>query len=248
MGTPLVLPTGIAWADNITCTGGPCDGTNRNDKITGTAGADVPIRGLRGDDVINGLGEADELRGGRGNDRVDGGPGNDKINGDPGDDTLLGGDGDDRYEFYGAAGPADWGIDTIDDSGGTTNSLSFSGINTPLRLDFVASPVADEARSGNNTLNFTATFDVTEADGGTGDDVILGNHYNNFLNGLEGNDFLDGRLGEDTLMGEAGDDTIYAVDREVDRVECGDGNDTVYYDDGAVADVLIDCEDKHPVP
>jgi Ca2+-binding RTX toxin-like protein len=249
-GTSLVLATGVASAANITCpplTGVvECVGTNNDDRITGTA-------------------DGDTIRGRRGNDLVDGRAGNDEIRGGPDNDTLRGGDGDDRYLFYASGGPADWGRDTINDPSGTANSLSFSGVTTPVRLEFVASPVAPEAQSGNNTLDFPATFTVIEADGGTADDVILGNDLENFINGFDGNDFLDGRGGEDTLIGAAGRDTIYVVDGEADTVlgeesndtiyavddaaddiNCGDGNDTVYADVGAVADLLTDCENVNP--
>ena len=229
-GTSLVLAAGVALAANITCppqTGGvECVGTNNDDEITGTAKDDI-------------------IRGRRGNDLVDGGPDNDMIRGGPDDDTLRGGDGDDRHLFYALGGPADWGRDTIDDPVGS-NTLTFSGVTTPLRLEFVASPAVAEARSGKNTLNFPATFTVTDADGGTADDVILGNDRDNNLNGVDGNDFLDGRLGVDELNGAGGDDTIYAVDGAADMVDCGPGTDTVYADVGAVNDLLTDCENLNP--
>ncbi|MEV4413035.1 lamin tail domain-containing protein [Catellatospora sp. NPDC049609] len=60
-------------------------GTQRNDVLNGTPGADV-ICGLGGNDIINGQG---------GNDTVYGGPGRDLISGGSGFDTVYGEDGND---------------------------------------------------------------------------------------------------------------------------------------------------------
>ena len=80
-------------------------GTNRNDRLRGTAGRDV-ICGLAGNDRIRGLAGNDLVRGGRGRDRVSGGRGDDLIRGQSGNDRLAGGRGYDR--IYG-----DRGNDTI---------------------------------------------------------------------------------------------------------------------------------------
>ena len=60
--------------------------------------SDDEIRGTRGADVIAGLGGDDELRGRRGDDIIDGGAGDDKVKGDAGDDVLNGGVGSDIYD------------------------------------------------------------------------------------------------------------------------------------------------------
>jgi extracellular elastinolytic metalloproteinase len=70
-------------------------GTNKVDKLTGTAGPDA-ICGRRGKDRIRGLGEDDVLVGGRGKDRLVGGAGNDRMFAGGQDDLLLGGAGNDR--------------------------------------------------------------------------------------------------------------------------------------------------------
>jgi Ca2+-binding RTX toxin-like protein len=79
---------------NMTCMGMPATivGTDQNDVLNGTSGADA-IVGLRGNDVINGLG---------GNDIICSGLGLDSINGGDGDDKLLGGNENDLID--GAAG------------------------------------------------------------------------------------------------------------------------------------------------
>lgn len=61
-------------------------GSNRNDVLNGTSGADQ-MRGKNGNDILNGNG---------GDDTISGDAGNDVIRGGPGVDVLLGGAGNDR--------------------------------------------------------------------------------------------------------------------------------------------------------
>jgi hypothetical protein len=68
-------------------------GTNSNNTLTGTAGADLML-GLGGNDLIRGQGGDDVLCGGDGVDLVQGFGGNDSIFGDKGNDVLNGGAGD----------------------------------------------------------------------------------------------------------------------------------------------------------
>lgn len=78
-------------------------GTNGDDVLRGTRGADVIhglagndfIRGLRGNDQLFGDAGNDTLRGGRGNDVLSGGADNDRLVGGRGRDALIGGSGDD---------------------------------------------------------------------------------------------------------------------------------------------------------
>ena len=73
-------------------------GTERADRLTGTAGNDV-ICGLGGDDVIVGRGGDDKLVGGPGRDRLDGGAGRDRLMArDGARDRLTGGAGRDRAD------------------------------------------------------------------------------------------------------------------------------------------------------
>ena len=69
-------------------------GTDLDDTLTGTAGADLLI-GLQGHDTLSGLGDGDLLCGGNGADTLSGGDGDDTLEGDRGIDTLSGGDGND---------------------------------------------------------------------------------------------------------------------------------------------------------
>ena len=100
------------WCDDkkATLLGSPAD-----DRLTGTAGADV-IVGLAGNDTITGGRGDDLICAGAGNDVVHGGGGKDKIYGESGDDTLFGGQQSDR--LYGGAGD-----DTLRGNGGTRDRL-----------------------------------------------------------------------------------------------------------------------------
>jgi hypothetical protein len=62
----------------ILCTGGTCTGTNSNDLILGSSGADN-ISGGKGDDCILGGGGNDFFKGDQGTDVCIGGPGTDTF-------------------------------------------------------------------------------------------------------------------------------------------------------------------------
>src|SRR5215213_9324668 len=51
----LVAFAGVAWAANITCQGGPCVGTEQNDRITGSQLEDE-IQALGGRDLVSARG------------------------------------------------------------------------------------------------------------------------------------------------------------------------------------------------
>jgi hypothetical protein len=61
------------------------------------------------------------------------GKGNDIIRGDVSDDTMIGGAGNDTYQFE-----AGWGADRVieTNNGGSSDSLDFAAITTPLTVDF----------------------------------------------------------------------------------------------------------------
>jgi serralysin len=62
-----------------------------------------------------------------------------------------------------------------------------------------------------------------------GDDDVIGNAYDDYLEGFGGSDILDGGRGADTLVGGSGHD-LYRVDDPYDLVVegWGEGNDWVY--------------------
>lgn len=73
---------------------------------------------------------------------------------------------------------------------------------------------------------------IENANGGSGNDTIIGNVLDNVLRGNDGNDSLVGSEGKDTLEGGAGNDTLDGgVDD--DSLVGGAGNDSILGGDGA---------------
>jgi hypothetical protein len=80
--------------------------------------------------------------------------------------------------------------------------------------------------------------------GGPGDDTVVGYYARGkgeryrTLNGGSGNDRIRSYSGAN--------DTIYAVDGERDRISCGQGTDTVYFDRGVDSVNPLNCENRRP--
>lgn len=110
-----------------TIIGTPCADTIRLPRSVTT------ILSEGGDDVLYGQRGNDSLFGGEGNDRLYGGVGDDRLRGGPGDDRLSGGfgadslDGEEGNDFD----RGDATIDSIGDSGGGNDTLSFATGVTP---------------------------------------------------------------------------------------------------------------------
>ncbi|RCW80816.1 beta strand repeat-containing protein [Paracoccus lutimaris] len=99
-------------------------GSNYDDRLLGSGGANILNAGNRNDVVIGAAGN-DVLYGGTGNDTLDGGTGNDVLWGQAGNDILTGGTGADQFVFqagYGSDQIRGWenGSDHIVIRGGTT--------------------------------------------------------------------------------------------------------------------------------
>jgi Ca2+-binding RTX toxin-like protein len=109
--------------------------------IIGTPCADVirmprnvtTVLGEGGDDVLYGQRGNDSLFGGEGNDRLYGGVGDDRLRGGPGNDRLSGGFGADSLDGEGGNDfdRGDATIDSIGDSGGGNDTISFATGVTP---------------------------------------------------------------------------------------------------------------------
>ena len=138
------------------------NGSSGGNTILGGSGADT-INGQAGNDSLFGLGGNDFLLGGLGNDSLNGGTGADNMHGQAGDDLyVVDNVGDTVTELAGA------GIDEIRSS--ISTSLNFGG-----RL---------------NVENLTLTGAAISGTGNGLGNRIVGNNFNNSLNGLGGNDFL----------------------------------------------------------
>ncbi|MBA4098246.1 MAG: hypothetical protein C0484_15965 [Rhodospirillum sp.] len=169
------------------------------------------LTGSKLGDTIYGSDGINDLRGGGGNDLIYGLAGNDRIWGDSGNDTLGGGNGDDVVD------------------GGTGNDE----LEGALGNDTLS------GGDGEDTLHGAGQNDVLK--GGAHDDKLYGQSDNDRLEGGAGNDALDGGTGTDTavytgsgavtvnlVIGQAsgawGKDTLV----DVENVETGSGNDTVF--------------------
>jgi Ca2+-binding RTX toxin-like protein len=99
--------------------------------------------------------------------------------------------------------------------------------------------------------------DIVYAKGGNdrvfgrgGDDVLKGDQGNDEVRGQSGPDRVKGGLGSDSVFGGRGDDVVRggthheADDGARDVLDCGEGEDTVYYTPGV--DELRDCEILNP--
>ena len=96
-----LLAQGAVLARTFTCTGNPCEGTRRDDEISGTDNRDR-IYAKDGADFVDGNGGNDTVYGGRGGDDLVGEDGDDELFGGAGGDTLTDGRGDD--DLYGGEG------------------------------------------------------------------------------------------------------------------------------------------------
>jgi Ca2+-binding RTX toxin-like protein len=105
--------------------------------------------------------------------------------------TIWDGGGNDTIDASGYAGKQ-----VIDLMPGTYSSLLGYVDNVAIAYETV------------NLADQTDTDLIENADGGAGDDIIIGNSANNVLHGNGGNDTISGGTGLDTLDGGSGDDRL----------------------------------------
>jgi Ca2+-binding RTX toxin-like protein len=200
-----------------------------NDDIYGTDTDDV-LDGGPGDDGVTGWIGKDTLTGGPGNDRLDGGyvthsfddsnpdaeptskeadnDAADVLDGGPGDDSLQGGGGTDRI----TGGD---GEDTV--------AYGFRKSAVTVTLD----GVANDGTAGENDV---VAGDIESVETGSGSDHVTGTAGVNTISTGGGDDVVDPRGGADHLdLGEGADQALLR-DGVIDKVECGDGGDTVKVD------------------
>ena len=146
-------------------------GSNFDDEITGTAGANR-LEGLDGDDVLVGLGGDDTLLGGAGNDLILGGGGNDVTDGGEGIDTVSFAD----IGFGVTASLADE-VATYSPAAGVIVTDTLTNFENLTGSEFGDTLEGDE---GDNTI-----------EGLDGDDIIVATAGDDVLDGGEGNDTVD---------------------------------------------------------
>jgi len=234
--------------------GGVADlGDGDDTMIVDSAG--VSVDGGAGDDVLTGEGSGyDDFTGGPGADVLIGGEGDDSFtDGDPDDqpspDRYEGGEGRDGLGFPGrhrglrldlaAGATADGDVITgIERAGGGEGDDVLAGTDGPNQLGGGPGDDVIVARGGDDELSGGPGADGL--DGGPGSDEIEGGSGADHLIGAAGADLLDPSLNGRESRGEEEDPDRPAPPAR-DRVDCGDGADTVARPDRADS-VAGDCE------
>lgn len=160
------------------------------------------IRAGSGNDIIVASSQADDIRGGAGHDYIDAGAGSETIYGDNGNDTLLAGIGDDVLNGGN-------GEDTASYVGG-------AGAFVDLR----------DGSSTDSNLGSDTLVRIENVVGSVNFDVIMGNRFDNVLDGAGGTDIINGHGGNDTLLGGAGDDVLNGG-AGIDGLFGGSGDDVL---------------------
>src|SRR5437763_893407 len=95
-------------------------------------------------------------------------------------------------------------------------------------VHFSAALINEIVFHGNGGSDFFANATAIRvlADGGAGNDTLIGGSADDDLDGGDGNDVCKGRAGDDTLTGDGGDDTEKGGTGD-DDLSGGDGNDLV---------------------
>jgi hypothetical protein len=242
----VLLSCGAALALNAaSCEGGGirCVGTDKPDLVRGSDDLDA-IYGRDGGDILKGRGEGDALLGQKGGDELLGGARQDLMIGGVGDDGLRGGDALDIYYFE----RPDWGQDAIRDASPRNlvrlpDGEDFAGaITTNMSSDSGPLPEVANAEGG-STVDWKGDV-VAVVFGSTGDDTITGNDAANLI--FDG-EALD--TDRDTVSVAGGRDLVDVQDGAADdKVECGGGHDTVYFDQELELVFPDECEEQNPIP
>jgi Ca2+-binding RTX toxin-like protein len=237
---PGLAPNGLrAAAATQSCSGGCALGPG-SDTFNGGSGNDV-VYGNRGSDTLNGGGGNDFLSGGVGDDTLRGGDGSDTLTGGWGADDVDGQIGSDYVRGDGT-------IDTIRDSGGGTDTLSYATGVTPGFPDdpsypnfsaYRNFPTYDGERGLYLDLN-TNISDNTVARYGGGVDTIVGSNFENvvgtpfsdYIVGSDANNTIFGGGGGDVILGWGGNDILYGG-ADGDHLDGGPGSNVMHGAAGA---------------
>jgi len=238
-------------------------GENGNDVMLGGSGNDL-LSGDGGNDLLSGDSGNDQLIGGSGRDQILGGSGRDILDGGTGDDALNGGTGNDTYIFGRGSGN-----DVISDNDALVGNRDVIQMHSDvLPADIIVYRDSNnlylEIRDSGDTLTIKNWF-VSEADkveqvyfnDGTvwnlddqaalldipteGNDFLVGDETNNYIDALSGDDTLIGLDGADVLIGGEGNDTLVGGQGN-DTLEGGVGNDTYHFGKGSGQDTIYDYD------
>jgi Ca2+-binding RTX toxin-like protein len=115
-----------------------------------------------------------------------------------------------------------------------------------VRITLAGLPVSAAGGNGSDDIQTGDTADDVNGEQGSdklvtagGDDILAGEDGNDTIDAGAGNDKINGGNGEDVIVAGPGDDTIRSADGLAEKIDCGDGNDTVVVD---AEDVLTGCE------
>jgi Ca2+-binding RTX toxin-like protein len=228
-------------------------GGSAKDYLYGNAGNDLLDGGLNDDTLVGGTGN-DLLEGAKGDDTMFGNTGNDIMAWDDGDgsDRMSGGAGYDTVEFNGAVVGGDElvlkqqgnlaifdrvNLGQIKLTVDSTEKFDVSGLggNDKFTVGNLANTsvqaVSFSGGAGNDTLDGSGTSTRLLADGGLGDDLLIGG---------SANDYLLGNAGDDTLIGGGGSDR-FVFDRGVAFNAASIGVDTIsgFQKSGANLDKIV---------
>jgi Ca2+-binding RTX toxin-like protein len=219
------------------------------------------VRGEGGDDVLYGQRGNDVLFGGEGADRLYGGIGDDRLRGGPGDDRLFGGFGGDSLDGEGGddLDRGDATVDSLADSGGGTDTLSFATGVTPgfpnsgSFFTGAGFPAGAEGRGVYVDLGEGFANDGLAPSGGGVDqplepatdfadfEIVIGTPFPDYLVGTPGQETFYGGGGADLIDGEGGGDVAHGgADGDgcvgVTTEDCeNDGKEIDLRDPGAIA-------------
>src|SRR6478735_1973843 len=177
-------------------------GSNFNDTLTGTSGANQ-LHGQDGNDVIKGGGGNDFLLVGNGESNI--------LRGQAGQDNLIGGGGADV--MYGGTDSDAYYVDNAGDV-----VWEYAGEGTG---DYVIASTSYALTAGSEIEQLQVDSSV-----GTAPINLTGNEFNNFIFGSSGDNVINGGGGADYMSGGKGNDT-YIVDNVGDSLfENGDIHST----------------------
>ncbi|MBB4619385.1 S8 family serine peptidase [Sphingomonas abaci] len=106
--------------------------------------------------------------------------------------------------FTMAAIDGEAGRRVLSDTDGGTDWINAAAVSKDVALSLVAGQ--STSFGGQTAFTIGRTSVIENAVTGDGNDVLIGNRYDNALYGMRGNDVLNGGMGNDTLFGGAGRD------------------------------------------
>ncbi|WP_421120939.1 hypothetical protein ACE2AJ_06535 [Aquihabitans daechungensis] len=182
--------------------------------LIGGDGDDL-LRGSDQKDVLQGNAGKDELYGGAEEDNIDGGPNDDYIEGGLGPDRMAGGDGFDEVNYANRSNPI-----LVRLTDGARDGEGVGGSSSVNSADCVGL-YCDEVRPDNEKIV-----------GGSQDDTLEGDLFDQTLIGGPGADYLKGHAGIDRFEGGPGNDDARDEDYYYSKPDAAGTGDTYLMGDG----------------